>query len=358
MKLKNILYSFMIFIFLASLSSCSQNKQSSPKNEKESGNNEGYLIFINSEASNKNILYSIDLKEKKKDKVVDKNASSAASSDEKIAFISKDDDGKPSLYTVKFDGSSLQTVMNGTVINDDSLSWSHDGKKIAFTSQIPPDKGIEVYYVEDGKYKTPLRVTEDSFINENPAFSGDGREIYYTKNNGSNYDIYKFDVSSGTNRNISNNPSNDLSLALSFDGTRVFFLSDEAQRGKYDLYAMDMEGQNRIRYTTGLSIEKGSINISPDSSMIAFITVGDNGSKAVHVIDMKKSTIMVSEGGYLSTWSSDGKKLYFASSNEGKSKIIEFDIETKEMKDILNFDIKPGGESDTIKFLHFVDKLK
>lgn len=359
MKLKNVLVLFIIFILSVQLSSCSQRKQSpSEEQNQEEGGTKGYLIFLNAEASDKNVLYRMDLKEKKKEKITERNMSSAAASDSKVAFLSKDDDGKQALYMINGDGSSEVTVMNDTFINDNSLSWSPDSRRIAYTAKLPSDDGIEVYHVEAGKYKTPIRVTGDSFVNESPRFSNDGREIFYAKNSGNNYDIYKFDTATGEGRNLSNNDANDLSPTLSFDGTKVFFLSDEAERGKYDLYCMDVEGGGRTRLTTGLSIQKDSISISPDNSMIAFITLGDKGSKAVHVIDMKKATVMVSSGGYLTAWSKDSKILYFASTNQDKRRIVEYDVGSRTMSDVVGIEIKPGEEAEGIRLLYFTDKLK
>jgi Tol biopolymer transport system component len=157
---------------------------------------------------------------------------------------------------------------------------------------------------------------------------------------------------------LTNSSFSETSPVVTPDGTKILFLSDESEKGKYNLYATGIDGGSRTQLTTGLNILKDSISVSPDSSMVAFITLGSNGSTAVHVIDMHKSQVMVVNGGYMATWSGDGKKLYYASSDEKSRKIVEYSIGDDTMKDVLSIEYKPGEESAGIKFLHFTDKLK
>lgn len=358
MKTKKMLTIYMVFLCILSLASCKGRKQSPPSKQEDQQKEKGYIVFVNAEGPDQNTMYRVDEDGKKKEKVIEKSIISASASGGRIAFIAKDENKLQTLYVITADGSENMTVMNNTYIIPGSLSWSSDRSKITYSARTPSDKGNEVYYVEAGKYKTPLRVTDDDASNVSPKFSNDARFIIYAKNANGNYDIYKFETGSGKNTNISNNTANDMSPAVSPDGTEVFFLSDESEKGKYDLYSMNMDGGNRTKLTNGLNIEPDSIRISPDSSMIAFVTKGEKGSKAIQVIDMNKSAVLISNGGYLASWSSDSKSLYFAASDKDSRKLVKYDITGRKTKDALKVQIKPGEEAEGIKFIHFTDKLK
>lgn len=348
-----------IIICIIMLSSCSgRRKTSPPQGQEDSAKSKGTILFVNTEEGDNKTLYRVNEDGKEKEKVLDKNIMGIAASGGKIAFLSKDEEKLQTLYMINADGTGLQTVMNNTYIKENSLSWSSEGGRVAYVAKLPSDKGYEVYYVDAGKYKTPHRVTDDTAFNESPKFSNDGRFIVYAKNDERGYDIYKYDMGTGMSSNLSNNTADDASPVVSTDGTKIIFLSDEAEKGKYDLYSMNMDGGGRARLTNGLNIEKDTISISPDSSMIAFVTIGAKGEKAVHIIDMNKSTVMVSNGGYILAWSGDSKALYFASGDEGNRKIVKYDITGRSMKDIVKISIKPGEPSQGITFVHYTEKLK
>lgn len=356
MKTNRMMMFFILFILLLYPTSCSQRKQSPPKPEGQE-KSKGYLIFINEDKPENYVMYSAEVSGKKKEKVYEKNPYSAAGYSEKVAFLSKES-GQQNLYMMNADGSSIVNIANNTPVRSNSLSWSPDGKWLVFTQRLSADTADQVYYVEAGKYKSPIRVTDGNNSNESPKFSNDSKMIVYAKIMGDNYDIYKFDMGKRVNTNLSNNTSNDVSPVVSPDSTKIIFLSDESEKGKYNLFMMNIDGGGRASLTSGINIDKDSIKISPDSSMISFITVGEKGNKAVQVVDMNKSTVMVSNGGYMTAWSGDSKMLYYASLDPKSRKIIEYDITGRTMRDVVKIEYKPGEEGAGIKFLHFTSKLK
>lgn len=358
MRLSRVAMVFMVILLLLYPSSCGQRKESPPPSKSdEQGKSKGYMIYINEDTPKKYVMYSVDIEGKNKKKVYDKNPVDAAGYEGDIAFV-ESVSNKKALSTIKGDGSGLTPVMTNTPLGIGSLAWSSDGKKIAFTAKPDEASPPQVFYVEAGKFKTPVVVTKDAFVNKSPAFSNDSKFLIYSKEIGGSSDICKYEISSRNEINLSNNSADDISPIITPDGTKILFLSDEAEKGKYNLYLMDIDGAGRTALTTGMNIEDGSLDVSPDSSMIAFVTLSDKGNKAVHVIDMHKSIVMVANGGYMTSWSGDSEMLYYASSDPKNRRIVEYSILDGSMKDILNIPYKPGEESEGIKLLHFTDKLK
>lgn len=357
MKTNKMAVLSLILALCICMVSCSQRKGAAPeKGTKDEGKNDkGYIIYINIDSPEKTVLYRADAGGKKKEKIYDKNPYSASAYGEKIAFMSKNSN-KQILYMMNSDGKGLMPVMNNAPVRNNSISWSPDGRRIAMVMRLPSDKSDEIYYVEAGENRTPVKVTDDTNIDESPRFSSDSKMILYAKYKENNYDIVRYDVGSRSSAVVSGGSANDISPVVSPDGIRIFFLSDEKEKGKYNLYSMDMDGGNKTQVTTGLNIVKDSIRISPDNSMVAFTTVDERKNKTVQVISMNKSTIMISDDAYLSAWSSDSKKLYYATFDPNNRRIVEYDITENSMKDVLKLEYKPGQETEGIKFLHFTDK--
>ena len=348
---------FIISLSLFLLSCAKKNKAQEGNSKKEDGKN--YIIFVNADSPDENKMYSIEVESKDKKSIYQKNVLNAAGIDGKIAVLSEEK-GKTGLYTINADGSGKVAVLKDFPIKNSYVSWSPDKKKITFAARKTGDKSDEIYYVETDENKGPVKVTDDGLTDADPKFSNSGETIAYDKKSGGNYDIFLYEISPLRNVNLSKNAANDISPVLKTDGTRMLFLSDEAEAGKYNLYSMNMDGSGRYPLTSGLNIDRHSVDVSPDGSMAAFVSVDDRKNKSLHVIDMSKKTVMVSNGSYISAWSDDSKKLYFASSDdkEMKRKIIEYDIQEGVMKDTVKVQYKPGEEAEGIKFIYFTDKLK
>lgn len=357
MKNNRILVFILIFSLLFESTSCSSRKMSPGGQSSSQKSDKGYLIFINADTPKKAVLYSVEADGKNKKAIYDKNPYSAAASGGMIAFLALEN-GKQNLYTINADGSELTPVMQNTDIRSGSISWSSDGSKLVFIGKESTDLNYQVYYVEKGSDKTPVRLTNDTNLKENPKFSTDGKYIIYAGGTDNNYHIYRHDIGADKDMNLSGSISNDTSPVVSPDGMKILFISDEKSKGRYNLYSMDIDGGGRTQLTTNRSIAPDSIKVSPNSSMVSFVVLSDSGRKSVEIMDMNKSTVMISTDAYLSAWSGDGKKLYFATFDPQNRKIMEYEISGKSIKDAFKIQYKPGEESTGIKFLHFTDKLK
>jgi TolB protein len=269
-----------------------------------------------------------------------------------------DETGKKSLYMMNADGSELKTIIKDINIVSNTVTWSPDGKKLLFTAKLPQDSYEQIYYVEAGENKTPVNITTSAGSKKRPVLTGDGRFLIYSSVKDNSYDIIRHDMVTHSETVLFGSPGNDISPAVTPDGTRVLFLSDEREKGRHNLYMVDVDGGSRIEITSGLNIEENSIRISPDNSMVSFIRFDNMGKKSVQVMNMNRSTVMISNDAYISAWSGNGKKLYYASFDPKNRKMVEYDVAGKTMKEVFKAEYKPGEESAGIKFIHFTDKLK
>jgi Tol biopolymer transport system component len=162
-------------------------------------------------------------------------------------------------------------------------SWSPDGRRIAFSREVPAPEGewqrAEIWTMNpDGSDKT--RVTQDSW-DLFPAWSPDGRTIAFTK--------FKFDsktstffqslhavpAGGGTPRLLSDHSG---SAAWSPDGTRLAVVDERDHNGDscYDectiygeLYVMNADGSRPVRLTR-TKVGESSPSWSPDGTRILF----------------------------------------------------------------------------------------
>ena len=209
--------------------------------------------------------------------------------------------------------------------NNEFPHWSHDGKKIVFTSDRDGDPEI---YVMNADGSNPTRLTRVPGRDAHPFFSRDGRRIIFQspRANGQDTNIYVMN-SDGSNvvqltnlkgfagvpvyspderlivlqwretsnfrdgkkwrvcvmnddgsslRIITSGDANDQVPNWSHDGKRLLFYSDRT--GKNQLYTMKADGSD-VRRVTNTESNDQAATWSPDNKKIGFISDRDGNSE-------------------------------------------------------------------------------
>ena len=174
--------------------------------------------------------------------------------------INEDDE----IAVARADGSERRNLTNDPA-NDWGPTWSPDGTTIAFNSDR--DTVLGGYLMNaDG---TNLRAIDVLGWFEYPSFSPDGTKLAFMSHQGSDYDIFVFDIRAGTLVALTDAPGNDSWPSWSPDGSTIAFSSqrddcalapprDECWRGgpadeHSDIWLMDADGGNQRRLTPEIS---------------------------------------------------------------------------------------------------------
>ncbi len=268
--------------------------------------------------------------------------------------------------------------------NDTGISWSPDGKHIAFVSTRDKKSGIYIMPVEGGAERKLIE-KEGSF--SSLTWTPDGSEIVYQfrysdsheiedekeKNkpplyrhitrlwyrlDGAGYlpkdrfHIWKVKVEEGRDEQLTRGKYDEVSPAVSPDDKQIAFVSNRSKDPDLDmmyddLFVMPVKGgkQRKIPTPAGPIV---SPSFSPDSKKIAYLghtnpkdawgvtnfhvwTVGLGGKPAakdlIPKFDRSAMDITIGDLGEgfgmpAPTWSKDGKRLYFLSSDEGSTHIF------------------------------------
>jgi len=136
------------------------------------------------------------------------------------------------------------------------LSWSPDGKKIAFSVRQSDEAFTNgrseqwtVYIFDLDSLVSSVLVT-DAF---DPSWSPDGQQVAFTSSvRDGNNEIYTINIDGSNLQRITNDPANDFAPAWSPDGEKIAFLSDRGPGSvrvalfdiyrKLRVYVIDAEG--------------------------------------------------------------------------------------------------------------------
>ena len=243
----------------------------------------------------------------------------------KIAFTS-DRDGNQEIYVMNPDGTNQTRLTNNSIVDDHAM-WSPDGQKLAFVSQRAAG-GFAIFQMNmDGTNRveiTPL----SNFVNTTPwvaagfsmSWSPDGRKIafqdpWYN-------DIWVVDVETHARQNLTNDGGGQLDYnpAWSPDGTTIVYASPRYNGVCPALYAINPDGTNRRLL---VPCQAYSPSWSPDGTKIVFVRLNDEPVASELLIANSDGTnVRLFDGGYpdpnnrdYPRWSPDGRKIAFNMAN-------------------------------------------
>jgi Tol biopolymer transport system component len=219
--------------------------------------------------------------------------------------------------------------------------------KIAF-SYDPEDlesRHFGIYIMNSDGSDRRLVSSPDEIHAMEPAWSPERcRIVYKSFTSEGNDDIYVITADGKSVRQLTTDPSWDVSPDWSPDGTKISFLSD--RDGFLNLYVMNADGSNVQQVTQYKEKGMSWTDWSPTGDEIAFdfhSTPSDGIPSRIFGIHPDGTGLrqLVGFDGEDSAvepaWSPDGKKLYFISNRSGDLDIWEINIDGSGLHQVSNF---------------------
>ena len=208
--------------------------------------------------------------------------------DGRIAFTSTHVDQNWEIF-VLYPDRPQATQLTSWGADSWSLTWSPNGKLLAFVSNYSQDEEIYIIPADGGN---PINLTQRPDANDFlPVWSPDGQHIMFVSNRveGVNLDLFVMNIDGSEVTQLTTSEGFDTSPDWSPDGTKIAFVSDRA--GNYDVYVMDYpagteaKGGTPIRLTQTAEYE-WSPTWSPDGKYIAFTSLRDSKDENYQVYTM------------------------------------------------------------------------
>ena len=226
----------------------------------------------------------------------------------------------------------FRRLTNNSAI-DEHPAWSPDGTRIAFQSYR--DGNYEIYVMDDdGGNQT--RLTNNGARDERPSWSPDGTRIAFESTRDGNTEIYAMDDDGGNVDRLTNNSAFDGGAAWSPDGTRIAFESN--RDGSCEIYAMDDDGGNVDRLTNNSAVDGGAA-WSPDGTRIAFESTRDGNYEIYAMDDDGRNQTRLTNNSARDdgpAWSPDGTRIAFHSRRDGDFEIYAMDDDGRNQTRLTN----------------------
>ena len=260
---------------------------------------------------------------------------------DKIAYIS-DRAGYQNIYLISaIDGKEIKTLLKGQRSESfeelhwlrPGMSFSPDGKKLAFTAKSGARDAMYIVDVKSGKTEKQPIPMDGAFTT---SWSPDGNRIAFVGNNDNKSDIFIFHVKTGKIQAVTNDVFTDDQPSWSPDGRFIAFVSD---RGDYlsqedvpaDFRMSDYDFEFRDIYTievatgemkrwTNTPWEEADPIFTPDGKRLAY-TADENGIFNLYIKDLQNGEYHaltdVISGIYQINWDKRANKLVYTSFYKG-----------------------------------------
>ncbi len=218
----------------------------------------------------------------------------------KLVYTSTQEDHRDVDYDQKLRDIFLYDLENGRERNlttNGSNDWrprfSEDGKYIAFVSERSDLREVpfyqrlgDIYLMEaDGRFQ--MQLTKNEVNDGGPSIAPGSTEekgtIYFDSNENGKYEIYKIDIRGEDRRRITFNPDyNDVAPDVSPSGDKIVFFSD--RDGNYEIYMMNNDGSAPQRLTANPADDLNPV-FSPDGTKVLFHS-NRNGNYDIFLLDL------------------------------------------------------------------------
>jgi TolB protein len=248
----------------------------------------------------------------------------------KIAFVS-DRSGAKEIWVMDADGGNPQPLTLHKSISF-SPAWSPDGKTLYYSSYLYGQPSLMALQWLEGRVRR--LVPPGLKAATAPAASPDGGALVFAGTGpDGNIDLYRLDLASGAAERLTFSRGIDTDPAFAPAGNALVFTSDRS--GAPQVFLADPRGLDARRIT-----EEGGYNaeprLSPDGRLLAYCSKEGNKFQ-IYLQDLLGGgrVRLTSAGGNESPgFSPDGRRILFASDRSGRFQIYTMNLDGGEVKQL------------------------
>jgi TolB protein len=172
------------------------------------------------------------------------------------------------------------------------------------------------------------RLTTDGHLKQRPAWSPDGSQLMFTRHEGSTIFVYVLDVTTGTERRLTERMDPEYDAVFSPDGKQVLLSLDRVSPNQGDIEVHRMTLDDRELHSVAVTADNLSHEEwgcwSPDGKRVAF-TSTRHGNQELYAADADgENVVRLTSDPALDAhpcWSPDGETIAFATDRWGDLEI-------------------------------------
>jgi Tol biopolymer transport system component len=233
------------------------------------------------------------------------------------------------LWIVDVASGQTRRIFDGDAVQP---AWSPSGARIAYwcAGRSGGQRDLATVPAVGGE---PTYVTEDVATDWSPAWSPDGRHLYFSSDRGGEFNLWRVSIDEASGLAVaapepvtSSVGAGSFHAALSADGERLTFVSatrrDNVKRLALDPRTGDVDRAS-LETVVGGSLASSAPGISPDGEWLAFTIGGEQEDIVVQRIDGTQRRRLTSDTAKdrFPRWFPGGERIFFYSDRSGSYQV-------------------------------------
>ena len=210
-------------------------------------------------------------------------------------------------------------------------AWSPHGQRIAYWGLLNDSAQRDLWTIAAGGGE-PVRVTSDPAVDWSPAWSPDGRHLYFSSDRSGGFNLWRVAIDEASGRVLGEPVAVPIPrqrighLSVSADGASIAMASFTTESGIEALTFDPARGTvGARRRVTNSSETAATPSVSPDGRWIAFYSVQQNGQEDLWVVNRDGTGLRQLTNDAARDrrplWSADGTRLMFYSDRSGRYQV-------------------------------------
>jgi Tol biopolymer transport system component len=228
-------------------------------------------------------------------------------------LFQSDREGPTRLFVLDVGAQKQRRV--GTAGNwlDEEPAWSHDGRRIAFSSTRGGSGNLDIWIMNaDGT--DPIRLTDHPAPEQDPAWANDDKSLFFTAERDGRGEIYRVWLADKRVDRSTNSLDRAIRPAPPPDGRYLAYAAQTIM--SFQIHLIDLTNGNRRRITSGGGACRPAF--APDSQEVAFVRL-DREPSRIEAARETGTRVVIQDSklwSYYPDYSPDGRYLAFSVSPE------------------------------------------
>ena len=222
------------------------------------------------------------------------------------------------LWLLDLSSGEARRLTNSAGI-DARPAWSPDGRNLAFVRD--DGKGTRIVRIEIETAEERLLVDEPA-IDLDPAFSADGRVLFYSSAVAGDLDLWSLDLGTGTKLRLTSETGLERDPQPTPDGASLLYLS-KTRRGQDALRLLSLADGTSTTLEQGRILSQSQVAVAPDGRTIAYgWPVEEGWQLRLLNVDAPGTTVRLESGDrppLAPSWSPDSRSIWYAQATTTES---------------------------------------
>lgn len=199
---------------------------------------------------------------------------------------------------------------------DSRPAWSPDGRQLAFVRDNSSETGIVSIDVATGAERV---VAAEAGLDLDPAFSPDGKSLYWSSAVAGDLDLWRLDLASGSKTRLTQAADLELEPQPLRDGGRIAYLSKGAWGDRDEIRVRRLDNGEEKALISGDILSMLRFSLAPDDKLIVYTmpsSDGDGWELRLTAVDRAPGTTVLLGRGHgmplVPRWSADGQSIYYS----------------------------------------------